>query len=98
MRRYFLNENFKGVLRLDAREKRDIATGADLKYKIPNYGGGLLKLYYMNERKITAKRWYKERPTPTIERERFKSAILLNSLLFIAGFHKFWDADTVQEA
>ncbi|MDP8265800.1 MAG: LptA/OstA family protein [Candidatus Aceula meridiana] len=71
--RYFFNENFKGNLRVDFREKKDVASGIDTFYKVPNYGEGLVKLYYMNERNITSKRWWEERPSPTIERERFKA-------------------------
>jgi len=65
------NENFKGIFHLDAREKRDIAWGFDMNYKTLEYGKGQFRTYYMNERKITSKRFYQERPSPTIERERF---------------------------
>lgn len=70
--RYYLSENFKGTIHVDAREKKDIATGVDLEYKTDGYGSGVIYTYYMNERSITSKRFYEERPSPTIERERFK--------------------------
>jgi len=70
--RYYFSENFKGTIRVDAREKKDIATGVDLKYKIEDFGEGVIYTYYMNERNITSKRFYMERPSPTIEKERFK--------------------------
>lgn len=70
--RYYFNENFKGNIHVDFRERKDVASGIDNFYKIPNYGEGLIKFYYMNERNITSKRWWDERPSPTIERERFK--------------------------
>ncbi len=71
--RYELNDNFKGFLHLDAREKKDIASGFDLVYKTPHTGSGSIRTYYMNERSITSKHFYRPRPSPTIERERFKA-------------------------
>ncbi len=70
--RYYFSEDFKGVIHFDAREKKDIATGVDLQYNTQKYGKGAFYTYYMNERNITSKRFYLERPSPTIERERFK--------------------------
>ena len=70
--RYRFNENFKGIVHLDAREKRDVAWGIDLDYKMPDYGTGRIRTYYMNERRITSKRFFQPRPSPTIEKERFK--------------------------
>ncbi len=69
--RYKLNENVKGVVHLDAREKKDIAWGMDLNYKTSKMGEGYFRTYYMNERSITSKRFYQERPSPTIEKERY---------------------------
>ena len=71
--RYELNPNLKGFLHLDAREKKDIAEGLDLHYKTPHTGSGSIRIYYMNERNITSKHFFQERPSPTIERERFKA-------------------------
>ena len=71
--RYELNDNLKGILHLDAREKKDIASGVDLAYKTPRTGSGSVRLYYMNERNITSKHFFQPRPSPTIERERFKA-------------------------
>jgi LPS-assembly protein len=70
--RYQLNEQVKGTFHLDAREKKDIAWGWDTRYETPRTGEGIIKTYYMNERSITSKHFYQERPSPTIERERFK--------------------------
>ncbi|MBF0385815.1 MAG: LPS-assembly protein LptD [Candidatus Omnitrophica bacterium] len=72
-KRYFFNEGFKGAVRFDAREKKDLAWGVDVDYKTPQTGEGLVRTYYMNERSITSNRFYQERPSPTIERERFKA-------------------------
>lgn len=71
--RYYFNDDFKGTIHLDARELKDIAEGLDLSYNTKKWGSGLIRTYYMNERSITSKRWFQERPSPTIERERFKA-------------------------
>ncbi len=71
--RYELNDSLKGIIHLDAREKKDIASGLDISYKTPHAGSGVMKTYYMNERNITSKHFYQERPSPTIERERFRA-------------------------
>lgn len=70
--RYYLNDHAKGTIHFDYREKKDLASGVDLKYDIPGRGEGIVKTYYMNERNITSKRVWLEKPSPTIERERFK--------------------------
>ena len=70
--RYYFNPNFKGNIHLDIREKKDFAWGVDVDYKVPGYGEGLIKTYYMNERNIVSKRFWDERLGPTIEKERFK--------------------------
>lgn len=69
---YYFNDNFKGKIHLDYREKKDFASGIDLNYKIPGYGEGLIKTYYMNERNLVDRIW-ESRTTPTVERERFKA-------------------------
>lgn len=69
--RYGTSDNFKGIIHLDLRERKDFAWGIDLDYKTPKVGKGRVRTYYMNERSITSDRFYQERPSPTIERERF---------------------------
>ena len=71
--RYYFNENFKGYIHLDAREKKDVAWGIDVAYKIPRRGEGIIRTYYMKERPITSKHFYRPRPSPTPEHERFKA-------------------------
>jgi len=70
--RYYFNENFKGTIHLDYRERKDFASGVDLDYKIPKGGSGIIRTYYMLERPITSKHTWQERPSPTPEHERFK--------------------------
>lgn len=70
---YELNDNLKGTLHLDYRTRRDIAPGLDLIYNTDNYGNGIIRTYYMNERRTSSKQLiWKPRTRPTIERERFK--------------------------
>lgn len=69
--RYYFNENAKGSVHVDYREKKDLAWGIDYSYKTPNTGEGLIRTYYMNERSIQSKRAWVT-PRDSIERERFK--------------------------
>ncbi|HPN88257.1 MAG TPA: LPS assembly protein LptD [Candidatus Omnitrophota bacterium] len=70
--RFDLNKDAQLALHLDARERKDIAWGADLHYRTEEYGLGIFKTYYMNERTLGVKRFYDERVSPTVEKERFK--------------------------
>ncbi|MBI5415633.1 MAG: LPS-assembly protein LptD [Candidatus Omnitrophica bacterium] len=67
------NDNVKGTVHFDAREKKDVASGFDVSYKTPHTGSGTVRTYYMNERSITSRHFYQPRPSPTIERERLKA-------------------------
>lgn len=70
--RYYLSDNIKGTIHLDYRERKDFASGIDLDYKTENYGSGIIRTYYMNERNITSDHPWQDKPSPTIEKERFK--------------------------
>ncbi|MFH1779291.1 MAG: LPS assembly protein LptD [Candidatus Omnitrophota bacterium] len=75
--RYYLNEDFRGRIHLDYREKKDFASGFDLFYGIPDMGKGVLRTYYMNERSLQRKRaWSRwtspSEDKPTQEKERFR--------------------------
>jgi len=100
--RYHLNENIKGTVHLDAREKKDIASGVDLNYTTEKYGKGIIRTYYMNERTIGAKRWYLKRTEPTIERERFKVEWrhqwdVDEKTFIILQYYRLSDADFLQD-
>ncbi len=70
---YKLHSNLKSNLHLDYRERKDLAWGVDADYRIPNYGNGLIRTYYMHERNVDKKhRFWEERRIPTLEKERFK--------------------------
>jgi len=68
---YYFNENLKGKLHLDYRERKDFASGADVFYKLPGFGDGLFKFYYMDERTMPTHVW-EPKTTKTIWRERYK--------------------------
>ncbi|GAF69017.1 unnamed protein product, partial [marine sediment metagenome] len=68
--RYEFNQDFKGILNLDYRVKRDFASGFDHYYNTRRFGEGFVKTYYMNERKLETKNLWKQ-PRITHERERY---------------------------
>ena len=71
--RYYFNDNLKGNLHLDVREKRGIASGFDVFYNTVKMGAGVIKTYYMDERKIQTKHYFGGDPLlKPIYRERFK--------------------------
>lgn len=69
--RYEINADAKGNILLDYREKRDFASGLDYIYKTKKFGKGKLRLYYMDERKLTD-RIYSDTRTLEREHERFR--------------------------
>lgn len=73
--RYELNDYLNGRVLLDYRERKDFASGINGEYRIPNYGKGVFRTYYMNERNIGDNHLWDERLTPTIERERYRAEI-----------------------
>ena len=73
--RVYLHENLQGHFHLDFRERLDLASGFDMKYKLPVGGEGLFRTYYTHERAIQREHfWSKltnpDEDKPTIERER----------------------------
>ena len=47
--RYFFNDDSKGNIRLDYREKKGLAEGIDYKYNLKELGDGIAKFYYAHE-------------------------------------------------
>jgi len=75
--RYDFNELIQGRLHLDYREKRDFAWGFDNHFNTPLLGEGLLRTYYMNERKLQTEHIYDDpKVAPTIEKERFRIRLM----------------------
>lgn len=70
--RFEFNQEAKGFIHLDYREKKDFASGVDFKYDTLEFGDGLFRTYYMHERDITDNHLWDEREQPTEERERFR--------------------------
>ncbi len=48
--RYEFNDNFKGVIHIDWREKMGIAEGVTHEYRTKKFGEGVFDFYYMQER------------------------------------------------
>jgi len=75
--RVYLNENLQGRFHIDYREKLDLATGIDLKYKLPVGGEGIFREYYTHERLLQRDHFYskyfdEDDDRPTTERERYR--------------------------
>lgn len=74
--RYFINDYANAALHLDYRTRKGLGEGADLNYNTPQWGNGLMRIYYMQERdtddKYPFERAFKDPTRPTVERERFK--------------------------
>ena len=69
--RYYLNENAKGLLHLDYRERKGFAWGIDYNYKILNMGKGLIRTYYTDETDIGSRDLWEEHKSKV--KERFKA-------------------------
>lgn len=105
--RYYLNEDFKGRIHLDYREKRDFASGFDLFYGIPNMGEGTMRTYYTHERRLQRKRAWKrwadpEDDLPTQEKERFRIQLrhkwqMDPSTLATVEYNKMYDPDFIKD-
>ncbi len=75
--RVYLHENLQGRFHVDYRERLDLATGLDLKYRLPVGGEGLFREYYTNQRSLQRKHFYskltqEKKDKPTVEQERYR--------------------------
>jgi len=75
--RVYLHENLQGRFHMDYRERLDLATGLDLKYRLPVGGEGIFREYYTHERALQRDHFYKkwtaaDKDHPTAERERYR--------------------------
>ena len=71
--RLYFNDNVKGHLHLDYREKRGFTPGLDINYKIPNKGNGFVRLYYMDQLIPQRRHFWLPKTDKTIAKERFRS-------------------------
>lgn len=67
--RYYFNENAKGTIHLDYREKKSFTSGVDYSYKMVNFGEGIIRTYYTNERSLQRHFWVEQK---AVVKERFK--------------------------
>ncbi len=98
--RYYFNDDSRGNLRLDYREKRDVASGFDYYFNHPTLGKGALNFYYMDERKLADRIYSNPRE---LERETERFSIDLsdklqtidedNEKLMLFEYHKYHDSD-----
>ncbi|MBU0633617.1 MAG: LPS assembly protein LptD [Candidatus Omnitrophica bacterium] len=110
--KYHLNDNFEGRIHLDQREYKGFASGLDADYKLPGYGGGKIKTYYMNERdKYIKSNEYEEYAASgnwdkfyeiTQERERYRGQLKYRwdmdyKTLAIVEYNKVHDIDFMKE-
>src|SRR3989338_1137822 len=72
--RYYFNEDFKGTIHVDYRERKSVATGIDLNYKTKKYGSGIIREYYTNELDYGAHyHFWGQKIKPVRETERFRA-------------------------
>ncbi len=101
--RYYINEQAQGRIHLDYREKKDFATGADLKYDTRVIGSGLLRTYYMNERSITRNHlWSDTDDFPTVEKEKYRIQLRHRydkdpSTYMVAEYNRYNDPDFIKD-
>jgi len=99
--RYYINDQVKGRLHLDYRERKDFAHGIDLNYRPKGFGEGSLRTYYMHERAIVPDHLY-DTPRDTEERERFRVEWrhkwqITPSTNILWQYHKLKDADFLKD-
>ncbi|MBI3317898.1 MAG: LPS-assembly protein LptD [Candidatus Omnitrophica bacterium] len=75
--RFYVNEDLQGRIHVDYRERLDLASGADIRYRLPNAGEGVFRTYYTNERALQREHLWAgltnpDKDQPTQERERFR--------------------------
>lgn len=71
--RYRLNEQVKGILHLDYRDRKGFAPGLDLFYTTKNMGAGSIRTYYMNEITPQRKNFWDDKSGKSVYAERFKA-------------------------
>ncbi len=98
--RYYFNDDSRGLIRIDYREKKSLASGFDYYFQHPAIGKGEFKFYYMDERDLADRMYYIPRQLVR-ERERFSIDIsdrketegIDEDTLAIFEYHKYQDPD-----
>jgi len=70
-----IGDHGKLTLHLDERERRGQAYGFDYKYDTRHYGNGIVRFYFMHERRLTAKHsssWKAKWDKPIVKTQRYK--------------------------
>ncbi len=93
---YYFNENSKGYISLDWREKRGYAEGLDYMYRTREFGEGSLRTYYLND--LDKQDPLEERN----ERERYLAQLrhrwqINGSTLLVAEYHRLKDKDIIKD-
>ena len=94
--RYLFNERSKGWVHLDWREMLGFGYGVDYEYNTQNYGQGLLKTYYTQERK----RGLKEHVPAEKEKYRFSLAHrwdMDEDTRVLLEFHRYRDRNFLKD-
>ncbi|MDP3786218.1 MAG: putative LPS assembly protein LptD [Candidatus Omnitrophota bacterium] len=74
--RYYFNDDFRGRVLIDYREKRDFAYGVNLNYRIPDMGDGILRTYFITERKSEGWTWsLQDQPKKGGQQNRWRAAL-----------------------
>lgn len=71
--RYRLNDQVKGIVHLDYRDRKAFAPGVDLFYTTKNMGTGSIRTYYMNEITPQRKYFWQDKTGESVYAERFKA-------------------------
>lgn len=100
--RYYLNEDFRGRILIDYREKRDFAYGANLNYRLPNMGEGVLRTYLAAEKKNEGWTWRDKTETEEEKKNRWRVALrhkweMDQRTLGTLEFNKMSDADVIKD-
>ena len=94
--RYEIDDKNKLTLRVDERERWGLAEGIDYKYGLDNFGTGLLKAYYTNQRDV-------DRNEPLrAEQERYRVQVrhrwdINNHATAIMEYHRLSDTNMTKD-
>ncbi len=98
--RYDLDQNHKGIVHIDSRERKGIAYGVDHTYNTGFMGKGTFKTYYTHEKNIQRKHLYEEKGPGdiTVTSDKYLAQIrhkwqISDDTLATAELYKYKDKD-----